>query len=117
MVTASFSLYLLVIEDIPILARDSGEAILSGRQTRLKDLAEDPYDHEESSRTYLSQFFIDPGKFMKSNRLIKLVDNATGEIMGHAVTPLSEEIVSSGWFMGFGIMFRKAIRSFRNSFH
>lgn len=47
----TFSLYPVVAEDIPILAKYSAEAFIPDRQTQMKGQAEVPYDHEEGARS------------------------------------------------------------------
>ena len=81
--TTSFSLFPVTLEDIPTLAKYSAEAFLVDRQTQMKGLAKVPYDLEDVSRSHMSDYFSDPA-YLKHSRLIKAVDNETGEIMGHA---------------------------------
>ena len=79
----AFSLFPVTLEDVPTLAKYSAEAFLVDRQTQMKGLAKVPYDLEDVARSHMSDFFIDPA-YLKHSRLIKAVDNTTGEIMGHA---------------------------------
>jgi GNAT superfamily N-acetyltransferase len=81
--TASFSLFPVVVEDVPILAKYTAESFLADRQTQMKGLAKVPYDLEDVLRNHMSDIFADPA-YEKQNRIIKAVDNETGEIMGHA---------------------------------
>jgi len=81
--STTFSLFPVVLEDVPILAKYSAEAFLVDRQTQMKGLAKVPYDLEDVARSHMSDYFSDPA-YLKHSRLIKAVDNVTGEIMGHA---------------------------------